>query len=413
MNVLFISISSLPHVSEHGISLDLIREFRRHGHNVYIICALEKRENQETNIKEENGCKILRVRIGNNKRTNVIEKGITTIFLPEKFIAAIKEYYADIKFDLVLYPTPPVTQVKTVRYIKKRDGAKTYLLLKDIFPQNAVDLGMMSLSGFKSIIYRYFRNKEKQLYKVSDRIGCMSAANVEYVLDHNPEVKERNDREKRKSGKSIIEVCPNCIEPIDTSIGEEEKIEIRKKYNIPLYKTVFIYGGNLGKPQGIEFMLKCLHSQRENDSAFFLIVGNGTEYGRIEEYVEKYKPKNMALYQWLPKEEYDKVAAACDVGMIFLDHRFTIPNFPSRLLAYMQAKLPVLAVTDTTTDIGKVIVENGFGWWCGSDDVEFFIGKLLEIMNSQISIHGETGYQYLLKNYSVRNEYEIIMRDVG
>ena len=413
MNVLFISISSLPHVSEHGISLDLIREFRRHGHNVYIICALEKRENQETNIKEENGCKILRVRIGNNKRANVIEKGITTIFLPEKFIAAIKEYYADIKFDLVLYPTPPVTQVETVRYIKKRDGAKTYLLLKDIFPQNAVDLGMMSLSGLKSIIYRYFRNKEKQLYRVSDRIGCMSAANVEYVLDHNPEVKERNDREKRKSGKSIIEVCPNCIEPIDTSISEEERIEIRKKYNIPLYKTVFIYGGNLGKPQGIEFMLKCLHSQRENDSAFFLIVGNGTEYGRIEEYVEKYKPKNMALYQWLPKEEYDKVAAACDVGMIFLDHRFTIPNFPSRLLAYMQAKLPVLAVTDTTTDIGKVIVENGFGWWCGSNDVEFFIGKLLEIMSSQISIHGETGYQYLLKNYSVRNEYEIIMRDVG
>lgn len=413
MNVLFISISSLPHVSEHGISLDLIREFRRHGHNVYIICALEKRENQETNIKEENGCKILRVRIGNNKRANVIEKGITTIFLPEKFIAAIKEYYADIKFDLVLYPTPPVTQVETVRYIKKRDGAKTYLLLKDIFPQNAVDLGMMSLSGLKSIIYRYFRNKEKQLYRVSDRIGCMSAANVEYVLDHNPEVKERNDREKRKSGKSIIEVCPNCIEPIDTSISEKERIEIRKKYNIPLYKTVFIYGGNLGKPQGIEFMLKCLHSQRENDSAFFLIVGNGTEYGRIEEYVEKYKPKNMALYQWLPKEEYDKVAAACDVGMIFLDHRFTIPNFPSRLLAYMQAKLPVLAVTDTTTDIGKVIVENGFGWWCGSNDVEFFIGKLLEIMSSQISIHGETGYQYLLKNYSVRNEYEIIMRDVG
>ena len=413
MNVLFISISSLPHVSEHGISLDLIREFRRHGHNVYIICALEKRENQETNIKEENGCKILRVRIGNNKRANVIEKGITTIFLPEKFIAAIKEYYADIKFDLVLYPTPPVTQVETVRYIKKRDGAKTYLLLKDIFPQNAVDLGMMSLSGLKSIIYRYFRNKEKQLYRVSDRIGCMSAANVEYVLDHNPEVKERNDREKRKSGKSIIEVCPNCIEPIDTSISEKERIEIRKKYNIPLYKTVFIYGGNLGKPQGIEFMLKCLHSQRENDSAFFLIVGNGTEYGRIEEYVEKYKPKNMALYQWLTREEYDKFSAACDVGMIFLDHRFTIPNFPSRLLAYMQAKLPVLAVTDTTTDIGKVIVENGFGWWCGSDDVEFFIGKLLEIMSSQISIHGETGYQYLLKNYSVRNEYEIIMRDVG
>ena len=94
-------------------------------------------------------------------------------------------YFADIKFDLILYSTPPITFYKAIEYVKKRDGAKTYLLLKDIFPQNAVDLGMMSKTGLKGLIYKYFRKKEKKLYAISDKIGCMSQANVDYVLKHN------------------------------------------------------------------------------------------------------------------------------------------------------------------------------------------------------------------------------------
>ncbi|MDO5332012.1 MAG: glycosyltransferase WbuB, partial [Bacillota bacterium] len=111
MNVLFLSISSLPHISEHSISLDLIHEFQRNGHKVFVVCAIEKRDNGNTNLTEEAGCSVLRVKIGNNKKAGIIEKGMTTLGLPYFYISAIKKYYADVKFDLVLYPTPPVTQV--------------------------------------------------------------------------------------------------------------------------------------------------------------------------------------------------------------------------------------------------------------------------------------------------------------
>jgi glycosyltransferase involved in cell wall biosynthesis len=397
MNVLFISISSLPHVSEHGISLDLIHEFRRQGHNMYIICALEKRDNQETYIAEEDGCKILRVKIGNNKRANIIEKGLTTVLLPKKYIAAIKEYYSDVKFDLVLYPTPPVTQVETVEYIKKRDGAKSYLLLKDIFPQNAVDIGMMSKSGIKGLLYKHFRRTEKTLYKVSDYIGCMSQANVDYVLKHNPEV----DPNK-------IEVCPNSIEVIDKSVDEKTRVEIRRKYGIPLDKKIFVYGGNLGKPQDIPFIIECMKASSSIEEAFFVIVGDGSEYGKLEEYVKSANQSNLRLMQRLPKEDYDTLVGACDVGLIFLDHRFTIPNFPSRLLSYMQAKIPVLAVTDPNTDIGKVIVDGGFGWWCESNDAHEF----RNIVERAIAINTENmkdnAFKYLTENYSVSHAYKVI-----
>ena len=115
----------------------------------------------------------------------------------------------------------------------------------------------------------------------------------------------------------------------------------------------------------------------------------------------------------LPKEDYDTVVAACDVGMIFLDHRFTIPNFPSRLLSYMQAKIPVLACTDVNTDIGKVIVDKGFGWWCESNNIEMFEKTIRVIMSCDTSKMKEAEYRTLRENYSVKQVYDIIMKAVA
>ena len=326
---------------------------------------------------------------------------MTTVLLPKKYIAAIKEYYSGVKFDLVLYPTPPVTQVETVEYIKKRDGAKSYLLLKDIFPQNAVDIGMMSKSGIKGFLYRHFRRTEKRLYKVSDYIGCMSQANVDYVIKHNPEV----DPNK-------IEVCPNSIEVIDKSVDEKTRAEIRRKYGIPLDKKIFVYGGNLGKPQDIPFIIECMKASSSIEEAFFVIVGDGSEYGKLEEYVKSANQSNLRLMQRLPKEDYDTLVGACDVGLIFLDHRFTIPNFPSRLLGYMQAKIPVLAVTDPNTDIGKVIMDGAFGWWCESDASEEFVNIVKRIIKTGISEIKEREFQYLLDHYTTQNAYIEITRHI-
>ena len=104
----------------------------------------EKRNGKDTVLVEKEKIKILNLRIGNIQKTNIIEKGISTILVSSQFKNAIKQYFSDVKFDLVLYSTPPITLLSAVGYVKRRDDAKTYLLLKDIFPQNAVDLEMMT-----------------------------------------------------------------------------------------------------------------------------------------------------------------------------------------------------------------------------------------------------------------------------
>jgi len=401
MNVLFLSLLDFNSIAEHNIYTDLLREFVKHGHNVYAVSPVEQRRNLKTYIVSgENVC-ILKLRIGNIQKTNVIEKGLSTVMIERQYIEGVKRYFKNIKFDLVLYPTPPITLSGVVKYIKKRDQAVTYLMLKDIFPQNAVDMQLLSKTGIKGFVYRYFRKKEKKLYAISDHIGCMSQANVNYVLRHNPEVDVRR-----------VEICPNSIEVQEIRISDFERIELRKKYQIPLSKTVFVYGGNLGRPQGIPFLIDCLKTQLDNPEAFFLIVGNGTEFGKLKAFFDEHKPSNMRLMKALPREDYDRMIAACDVGMIFLDHRFTIPNFPSRLLSYMQARLPVLACTDPNTDIGKVIEEGGFGWWCASNDKQMFQKKVQMLCHGELKVFGEIGFKYLDESYSIRNVYEIIIKGI-
>lgn len=399
MNVLFLTLLSFESLQERNIYTDLLREFVKNGHEVFVISPSERRENKTTHVVKEDHVSILRLQIGNTQKTNIIEKGISTLLIEPQFKSGIKKYFSNVKFDLVLYSTPPITLVSAVEYVKKRDGAKTYLLLKDIFPQNAVDIGIMNKSGLRGLLYKHFRRQEKKLYRISDRIGCMSQANVDYVIKHNPEVDPK-----------IVEACPNSIDVIDKSVDAETRRAIRAKYEIPQDKKVFVYGGNLGKPQGVPFLIECLRKCQDIDNAYFLIVGDGTEYSILENYVETEKPKNVKLMKRLPKEDYDTMVGACDVGLIFLDHRFTIPNFPSRLLAYMQAKLPVLAVTDPNTDIGKVITEGGFGWWCESNDAE----NVKMLIQGAVATDNETakynGWEYLKRNYSTERSYGIIMK---
>lgn len=388
MRILFLTIGDMPSINHHEIYPDLLRSFIDLGHEVYVVCSREKRLGLPTELIDEKTAKILKVHIGNITKTNMLEKGLSTLLIGYQYKHAIKKYYANVEFDLVIYSTPPITLTGVVEYVKRKYNSHTYLLLKDIFPQNAVDIGVLKKVGIKGIIYRYFRMQEKRLYSISDMIGCMSQANVDYVLNHNNEIDSNR-----------IEVCPNSIEVFDKSVGLSERIEIRKKYDIPLDVKVFVYGGNLGKPQGIPFLIKCLKKCSDIEDAYFLIVGDGTEYSVLEEYVNDNKSSNVKLMKKLPKEDYDTLVGACDVGMIFLDHRFTIPNFPSRLLSYMQAKLPVLAVTDPNTDIGKVITEGQFGWWCESNNEDVFALQIHKILNENFP-DKNVEFDYLMNNYS-------------
>lgn len=401
MHLFFLTMSNLTEVDTHGIYQDLMRKFRDEGHEVYIVSPRERRTGEKTRLYETGGVHILGVRTLNLQKTNAIEKGIGQVLVETQFKKAIKKHLSNIQVDLILYSTPPITFPKVIQYLKSANpSAKTYLLLKDIFPQNAVDLGMMSKSGVKGVLYRFFRKKEKKLYALSDRIGCMSPANVRYVVEHNPEVKPEH-----------IEVAPNSYERVDQVVlsGDERSV-IREKYNLPTDRLILIYGGNLGKPQGIPFLIQCLNANADREDCYFVVIGNGTEYGKLETWYKSKQPKSVSVFQRLPKEDYDQLVRACDVGLIFLDYRFTIPNYPSRLLPYLMEKKPIVAATDRNCDMGSIAEANGYGYWCPSNNVSAFTQCVDKMLKSDLVQMGENGYQFYLNNYTVEHTYNAIMK---
>lgn len=400
MNVLFLTMVKINSFKDRGIYNDLLRKFHKEGHQIYVVCPIERKEKSKTYLIKELEGTILNVRTLNLQKTNIIEKGLGTLAIEYQFLNAIKRHLSEIKFDLIIYSTPPITLSKVIDFIKKRDNAYSYLLLKDIFPQNAVDMKMLRKG---SLMHKMFLKKEQKLYELSDAIGCMSKANKKYLLAHNPLINSNK-----------VEVNPNSIEPIESKQTLEEKKEIKEKYNLPLNKMIFIYGGNLGIPQGVDFLLETI-KKNNNQNAFFLIVGSGTEYNRIENWFISEKPKNAFLMSGLGKADYDLLLNACDVGLIFLHKDFTIPNFPSRLLSYLEIKIPVIAATDSNTDIGDVLETNKCGYKVLSGDI-LNMSRIIDEICSNKNLYNQMAieaWNLLQREYRVENTYELIKNRVN
>lgn len=398
MNVLFLTLSSMENINVRGIYTDLVRELANRGINMFVVSPREKRTNLHTELSITDNISILKVRTGNITKTNFIEKGIATLNIERIYLKSIRKYFRNIHFDMVLYSTPPITFEKVVNYFKKSHKSKTYLILKDIFPQNAVDINVIKEG---SLIWRYFRNKEKKLYKISNIIGCMSNANIQYILKHNPYI-----------NKNTVEIFPNSIKPVEFYKNTEIDKYLLQKFNIPVNSTLFIYGGNLGRPQGIGFLLEVIDNFYKIDNGYLLIVGAGTEYEKIKNHIDKSKPQNVSLHCKLPKEEYDDLLKIADVGLIFLDKRFTIPNIPSRLTAYMEFYLPIVAATDKNTDLKGILRESQSGFWSESGDINSFINNAMKLSldkNSRKQM-GLNGRKYLEKNFDISKNVDIIIK---
>ncbi len=390
MKILYITLSD-PRLSESGIYPDLMHALKEAGHDIVICLADSPKNIKKTVMTEEYGIRILRVLVGENFNTGLIKKGINTLKMEPLLKSAIAKHLSGESFDLCIYATPPVTFAGVVKYCKKRFGVKTFLMLKDIFPQNAVDIGLFKKD---SVIHRYFCLKEKKLYEYSDRIGCMSEGNLRYLKGHYPFI----------SGDKLL-VFPNTVKVT------EDKTEDTKGTESTGEKVRFVFGGNLGKPQAIDFLLEAIADERlaKRTDIEFLIIGKGSEADRVKSKADKLE--NLTFMEHMPVSEYNRIMKDCDAGIILLDHRFTIPNYPSRVLGYMQMKKPVLACTDENTDLRDLVEKEGcFGLWCSSDDKDGFVENVLKLSDDKAlrKEMGNKGYTYLKDHFDVSRSVELL-----
>lgn len=393
MKILYIATSFPEPEKGATIYTDLAEALYEAGHEVTVAVSEQARNKQHTEMKKERGFDVLRVVTGNYYDVSFIVKGITTLKIPVLMRRGIKKYLGDTAFDLILFEAPPVTNAGLVDWAKKHFNCKSYLMLKDIFPQNAADLGIMK---YNSLLFRYFTAKEKKLYKIADHIGCMSLANKKYVIEHNPWLNPHK-----------VEIFPNTKKLTDDI--EPKGNPMRERFKIPEEACAVLFGGNMGRPQCIQFLCEAIKGCKDESDIFFLFVGRGTDRYKLEQTISKHGIKNALLIENLPRDEYEQITKECDLGLIVLDQRFTIPNYPSRILSYMEYAKPVLAATDKNTDINKLIEEAHCGEWVWSGDIDGFVDKVKEMAKmKELPIRGTNGRRYIEDNFKIEHSVSIL-----
>jgi len=387
MKILYVSTVFPKEEENSTIYTDLVEELIKKGDQVTVITIEKNLKPFQYKILKERGAVVFRCGCFPIYNVNFLIKGIGILFLSFFLKRIIKKININ-NFDLLLYETPPITLEDTVKKIKKCYQIKTFLMLKDIFPQNAVDIGLMKKEG---IIFKYFKRKEKLLYEISDYIGCMSKGNMDYILKNNLEISQEK-----------VYYFPNTKKDTgNRSIGfEKEKLQ-------------FVYGGNMGLPQGVLNIAPAITYFKNDKDIEFIFVGKGTEWNKINEYFKE--QKNVKVLESLPRKEYEKLLSSCDAGFIFLDSRFTIPNYPSRTLAYLEKGIPIIAATDKNTDIRNLVQDNNVGLWSCSDDIASLIENI-KIMKENKEIRKEfskNARELFLKEFQVEKSVELLHKYIN
>ena len=372
MRIILLAIHYPPLRTSCAVQMkDLALELCRLGHQPIVITPTENLDNIAAHDKID-GIQIFRVKT--NKTTNVsfFFRGLNEIFLPFMIINAIRKSNLSLnKLDAVIWYSPTIFFGPVVHFLKKMSGCQTYLILRDIFPEWALDLGVLK----KNPIYFFFKIVAKYQYSVANIIGVQSPSNLKYF------------KSWRKKPKRKLEVLNNWLSPNNQ---KETKISFTNTdFN---RKKLFVYAGNMGIAQGMDIFIELADSLKNRKDLGFIFVGRGSEANKLKKLSVNKKLDNVLFFEEVSPEEIPSLLKMCHVGLVALDLRHKSHNIPGKFLTYLQAELPVLAKINFGNDLQYIIENENVGLVYSGNVV-----KDLSILATKI-IDDEINYKVMSKS---------------
>ena len=335
-------------------------QFLRQGNEV-IVLTPSPAIGARMEVSEEHGLQVVRVRTEKLKGVSKLCRALAEIRLSEKLWRRAGAFLRANRCDLIVYYSPTIFWGALVRRLKSLWSCPSYLILRDIFPKWAVDVGVLR----KGLPYWYFRHKELAQYRAADVIGVESPGNLGYF---SGELGEKRFR---------IEVLPNWTSANSHDTG-------RSGYRRQLQlenKVVFFYGGNIGVAQDIDNIVRLANSLQGRTDIFFLLIGEGSEVARLNRLILDLGLRNIKILPAVPQEQYFAMLHEFDVGIMSLHRHLTSHNIPGKLLGYISCAKPVLASVNPGNDIRRILEEAGAGLCCVNGDDEGLRDAALRLAN--------------------------------
>lgn len=353
MRIAIIVDAYKPFRSSAAIQIeDLAHEFAAQGHEVIVITPAAD-QNRSWLDEVSDGIKVLRLSAPKTKNIGRIRRAISEVLLPFFMIWGFrKSPYYSLKFDGVVWYSPTIFFGPLIHFLTTKNHCKSYLILRDLFPDIAIDLGILK----RGLIYRFFKGIESYQYSLADTIGVQSQANLEYLI-----------KWANQPGRQL-EVLHNwlCI-----------RSNTRPTFSIdssPLAgKTVIVYAGNMGLMQGIDVVLDLAENFLDRDDVGILLVGRGSELTRLKQEAILRKLDNIFFHDEIDPNDIPALLSQCHIGLVLLDPRLRTHNVPGKLISYMQAGVPILARINIGNDLLNLIEDNEIGLvYAGEENKNFF-----------------------------------------
>lgn len=391
-HVLLISDSYPPEVrSASQLMLELARALRQRGHRVSVVTCMPQYNLDEATrtddyqkvMIEDDGIRVIRVNTPPHHKVNYWVRGVAQVVMPAQFLAAIRRHIGEAP-DVVLVYSPPLPLAEVGIWCSKLFHARFVLNVQDVFPQNAIDLGVLK----NQRIINAFQWLERRAYRLADHIMVHSGGNLEFLQQQ-----KNVPREKLSVVHNWIDLAPH--QQATRANCYREKLGLVDKF-------VLLFAGVMGPSQKLDDVIRVARRVQNIEDFVLLLVGDGTERDRLEAMVAEHKLKNVIFHPFVSAQEYVHLVKEADLGLVSLSSDNQTPVVPGKILGYMAGGVPVLAYLHQASDGHQIIRDARCGHTCVSGDVERMTALLKKVMSrrGELGQMGEAGRAYVTEHFA-------------
>jgi colanic acid biosynthesis glycosyl transferase WcaI len=368
--------------------LELAQELQRRGHEITVITTwpeynLDQATTQKVfnELENENGIRVIRVKTLPHHNVNYIVRGLSQLLMPLQFLIKLWRYKIKPQASIVYSPPLPLALVNS--WLRRSD-VRCLLNIQDLFPQNAIDLGILRS---KSQI-KFFKALERFAYRTNDIVTVHSEGNRQLLLQQQPEFADK------------IELLHNWVD-VEHHGGEHVTVNFREKWALT-QKHIAVFAGVMGPSQYLDLILNIAEQMQDRTDLLFLMVGDGKEKERLQRIVTQKGLPNVRFEGFISRDVYPDLLNVCSIGLVCLSPQNNTPVVPGKILGHMAAGLPVAAFLHTTSDAHAMIAEAACGVSANSANIDACVAAMRGLLADESKLNGigQAGRRYAIEHFS-------------
>lgn len=299
--------------------------------------------------------------------------------------------------DVVLIYSPPLPLAIAGLLYRRFAGSPYVLNLHDLYPQTAIDLGLLR----NRVLIGMARRLERVAYRNAARIVVPAPRSRDILIT----VKGLHEDK--------VCVVPNWAD-LDQVLPGPKENEVRKAHGLSGLFVVS-YAGVMGFAQDLAPVVEAARRLQDRPDILFLLVGEGI-------YLSKWKGiadgmGNVRFLPMQPKREYFQLLRASDVCLVPLARALDSPAIPGKIQSIMAVARPVLAIVNPFGEVADLIAKSKCGVSVPPERPDEVVQKILQFYSNRElgDAMGANGRAYAEQNFSLHRSiiaYEAVLQGV-